>query len=101
MSKAKYFILLLPFFFLSCVDEDSQLGLGLVDSSDRVAVKTYGNFDINACVFHEGDSLKTSDYRYMTIGSYIDPVFGRVTPSIYTQVSLSNSSIDFSSYGQI
>src|SRR5574344_979227 len=101
MSKLKYLFFLLPLFLLSCVDEDSKLGLGLVDSSDRVVVKQYDNFDINACVFHEGDSLKTSDYRYMTIGSYADATFGRVTSSIYTQLSLSNSSINFADYGHI
>lgn len=98
MFRLKYLFLLLPLFLVSCVDEDSMLGLDLVDQSDLLNVKKYDKFDINASIFHEGDSLKTSDYRYMTLGSYKDNEFGKVTTSIYTQISLSSTSIDFNYY---
>ena len=98
MFRLKYLFLLIPLFLVSCVDEDSMLGLGLVDQTDKLIVKKYDKFDINAFLFHEGDSLKTSDYRYMTLGSYKDSEFGKVTTSIYTQVSLSSTSIDFNYY---
>ncbi len=98
MFRLKYLFLLIPLFLVSCVDEDSMLGLGLVDQADKLIVKKYDKFDINALFFHEGDSLKTSDYRYMTLGSYKDNEFGKVTTSIYSQVSLSSSSIDFNYY---
>lgn len=98
MFRLKYLFLLLPLFLVSCVDEDSMLGLGLVDQADLLNVKKYDKFDINAFLFHEGDSLKTSDYRYMTLGSYKDNEFGKVTTSIYTQISLSSTSIDFNYY---
>ena len=99
MFRAKYLLIfLIPFFLFSCVDEDSMLGMGLVDQSDMLNVKKYSDFDISAYVYHEGDSLKTSNYRYMTLGTYNDLVFGKVKTSIYTQVSLSSTTMDFSSY---
>lgn len=99
MFRTKYLlIILLPFFLVSCVDEDSMLGMGMVDQSDLLNVKKYNDFDITAVISHEGDSLKTSDYRYMTLGTYKDNEFGKVSTSIYTQVSLSSTTMDFSSY---
>lgn len=101
MFKAKYLLFFLAsFIFLSCVDEDPMLGMGLVDQSDMLNIKKYDDFDISAYIYHEGDSLKTSNYRYMTLGSYKDNVFGEITTSIYTQVSLSSTTMDFSSYTQ-
>ncbi|MDR0971431.1 MAG: DUF4270 domain-containing protein [Bacteroidales bacterium] len=100
MSKIKYLLLIIPFLFLSCVDEDELLGKDMVDPSDEIAVKKYSNFDINAYIYHEGDSLKTSGYRYMTLGTYKDNYFGRVQSSIYTQISLSSTSMDFNSFKQ-
>lgn len=101
MFRIKYLLLLiLPFFLFSCVDEDSMLGMGLVDQSDMLNVKKYSNFDMTTFLTHEGDSLKTSDYRYMTLGSYEDNEFGKVTTSMYTQVSLSSTTMDFSNYTQ-
>lgn len=101
MFKAKYLLFFLAsFIFLSCVDEDSMLGMGLVDQSDMLNIKKYDDFDISAYIYHEGDSLKTSNSRYMTLGSYKDNVFGEITTSIYTQVSLSSTTMDFSSYTQ-
>lgn len=99
MFRTKYLLFfVIPLFFFSCVDEDSMLGMGLVDQSDMLNVKKYSDFDISAYIFHEGDSLNTSNYRYMTLGTYKDSEFGQVKTSIYTQVSLSSTTMDFSSY---
>ena len=97
MFRLKYLLFIIPLFLVSCVDEDPMLGMGLVDDTDKLNVDKYDNFDIEAFVFHE-DSLKTSDYRYMTLGSYTDNQFGLVKTSIYSQVSLSSSTIDFDYY---
>ncbi|MFA7081038.1 MAG: DUF4270 family protein [Bacteroidales bacterium] len=99
MFRTKYLLfLVIPLFFFSCVDEDSMLGMGLVDQSDMLNVKKYSDFDITAYMFHEGDSLNTSNLRYMTLGTYKDLEFGEVKSSIYAQVSLSSTTMDFSSY---
>lgn len=97
MFRLKYLLFLIPLFLVSCVDEDPMLGMGLVDDSDKLNVNKYDKFDIKAFVFHE-DSLKTSDYRYMTLGQYYDNQFGQVKTSIYSQISLSSSTIDFNYY---
>lgn len=97
MFKLKYLLFLIPFFLVSCVDEDPMLGMGLVEDSDKLNANKYDKFDIDAFLFHE-DSLKTNDYRYMTLGSYKDNDFGRVATSIYTQVSLSSTNVDFNYY---
>jgi len=97
MFRLKYLLFLIPLFLVSCVDEDPMLGMGLVDDTDKLNVNKYDDFIIEAFVFHE-DSLKTSDYRYMTLGSYSDNQFGLLKTSIYSQVSLSSSTIDFNYY---
>lgn len=98
MKRIKYLLIIfLPLVFLSCIDEDAMLGLNLVDQDDVVGVFPHKVNNTKAYVFHEGDSLKTSNYRYMTLGSYNDNEFGVVTPSIYTQISISSTSQDFSS----
>lgn len=98
MFRLKYLLLLFPFLLISCVDEDAMLGQDFVDPSDLINVEKYSSFDISGRLFHEGDSLKTSDYRYVTLGSYSDNQFGKITSSLYTQLSLSSGSIDFDFY---
>lgn len=99
MNRLKLLLLIFPLLLASCVDEDSMLGLGLVPDSDKVNLDIFKveKTNLKAFIFHEGDSLKTSNYRYMTLGSYSDNEFGKVSTSIYTQISLSSNSQDFSS----
>ncbi len=98
MKKIKFLlIVLLPLFFFSCTNEDEILGLNLVEDADRVNVYGHKLNKVMAFNFHEGDSLKTSNYRYMTMGEYSDNEFGKLTTSIFTQISLSTNSQDFSS----
>ncbi|MDD2530196.1 MAG: DUF4270 family protein [Bacteroidales bacterium] len=97
MFRIKYLLFLIPLFLVSCVEEDPMLGMGLVEESDKVNANIYDKFDINAFLFHE-DSLKTNDYHYMTLGTYTDNYFGKVTTSMFSQISLSSTTIDFNFY---
>lgn len=98
MMKFRYLILMIiPLILLSCVDEDEYLGMNLVEDSDRLGVYKHEVENLSAFLFHEGDSLKTSNYRFMTLGSYTDNEFGSLSSSIFTQVSMSSTSNDFSS----
>jgi hypothetical protein len=91
--------LLIPFLFLfvllqSC-KKDDDLGLDLInlpgdrfgfDYSDTSTVIAYSVID---------DSIQTSGVFLNLLGSYADPVFGRVTAGIYTQALLSTNNVSF------
>lgn len=91
-------LLLLPFLFTSCIDEDETLGLDLVNGEDLVNVNVYNPSGIMDASFFKEDSIETANYRYNVVGEYFDNEFGLVSSDIYTQLNLSTSSVDFSSY---
>lgn len=93
-----FLLLLLPFLFASCIDEDETLGLDLVNGEDLVNVNVYNPSGIMNASFFKEDSLETANYRYNVVGEYFDNEFGLVSSDIYTQLNLSTSSVDFSSY---
>ena len=97
MKKIWLLLLCLPFVFASCVDEDETLGLDLIDQNDRLNVGTYDGVTMRGVYFKE-DSLVTANYRYNVLGEYRDSRFGKVSSSIYTQMTLSMPSANFHEY---
>ncbi|MDR1006616.1 MAG: DUF4270 domain-containing protein [Bacteroidales bacterium] len=92
-NKLKYLLILLPFAFLSCVDEDETLGLNLVNQ-EPFLYEQYDGLTMHSSFFHE-DSIATSKSDLYSLGKYKDNAFGSVQSVIYTQLSLPND-IDFS-----
>lgn len=71
----------------SCVDEESELGINLVDTTILYNGKTDTLYADKAWTEYE-DSLLTSNYSFGVIGNYRDPVFGKVSSVLYTQIAL-------------
>lgn len=100
MKRILCILMLLPFVFASCVDEDETLGMDLVDENDKFEVGVYDRISMNAIFFKE-DSLVTLNYRYNTLGEYSDSKFGAVKSSLFTQITLSTPSAAFNTYDNI
>jgi len=86
-------ILLLSSFFLSCKKDPQTLGYDLVENNplevvfcDTVTVVAYSEVE---------DSVRTDETTYGLLGSLYDPVFGKTSAAIFTQISLSSTNPDF------
>ncbi|MDD5506945.1 MAG: DUF4270 domain-containing protein [Bacteroidales bacterium] len=86
-------ILLLSSFFLSCKKDPQTLGYDLVENNplevvfcDTVTVVAYSEVE---------DSVRTDETTYSLLGSLYDPVFGKTSASVFTQISLSSTNPDF------
>lgn len=79
--------------FLSCNKKPEELGIELVegnplavDFSDTTSVRAYSVIE---------DSVRTDQTTTTLLGSMYDPVMGKTTASVYTQVSLTTLTPDF------
>lgn len=86
-------ILLLLSLFLSCKKDPQTLGYDLVENNplevvfcDTVTVVAYSEVE---------DSVRTDETTYNLLGSLYDPVFGKTSAAIFTQISLSSTNPDF------
>ena len=79
----------------SCVDEESELGLSLVDTTMLYNGKADTLYADNAWTEYE-DSLLTSNYSFGIIGNYTDPTFGKVSSELYTQIALPSNANNIS-----
>ena len=85
------FLCLVP--LTACTDEESDLGIDLIDSTtlyEGIADTLYVD---NAWSELE-DSLQTSDLSFGIIGNYHDATFGRVSSTLYTQIALPTNASD-------
>lgn len=81
---------------VACTDKETEIGLGLTDPATLYNGKTDTIYATSAISLRD-DSLLTSNYSYGIIGDYTDPVFGRATSTLYSQIGLASgmSSINF------
>ncbi|MDR1725258.1 MAG: DUF4270 domain-containing protein [Bacteroidales bacterium] len=88
LKNIKYILLLLlSFIFISCVSEDEDLGLNLVNQ-DEMTIKTFDYLAMRSAFFHE-DSLKmVSNSDVYSLGECTDAEFGKVSSTIFTQISM-------------
>jgi hypothetical protein len=95
-SQYKGIAIMLSFFLLmtfSCKKEPQDIGLNLVGNnpfnveiSDTTTLVAYSLLD---------DSIRTDETQYSLLGSIYDPVFGKTTASIYSQISMALVAPDF------
>lgn len=87
----------------SCVDENDQLGLNLVQTNGGMDVLDCKDCSVNldAQTFYSGDSLVTANYDNFAIGQYSDEHFGKISSTIYTSLELPSTSIDVPNMGNI
>ena len=82
----------------SCTDEESDLGIGLIDSTTLYEGFADTLYADNAWSEID-DSLQTSNLSFGIIGNYHDVTFGKVSSTLYTQLALPTNAndIDFGS----
>ena len=82
----------------SCTDEESDLGIDLIDSTTLYEGFCDTLYADNAWSELE-DSLQTSNLSFGIIGNYHDATFGKVSSTLYTQLALPSNAndIDFES----
>jgi len=86
------FLLLLA--AISCKKEPYEIGYDLLPPSDTLNVITTDTCTVEA--FSElHDSVRTDKTSYLTMGSLLDPVFGKTTVGFYSQIRLSSEEVDF------
>jgi len=87
-------MLIAPAIIFSCNKEPDRLGVELQPEEDQLEVLVSDTASIYAYSVLV-DSVRTDETVTSMLGSYFDPVFGTSTSSIYTQLRLSTTSVDF------
>lgn len=78
----------------SCKKDPYEIGISLLPPSDTLNVLTTDTCTVVA--FSVGqDSIRTDETTSLALGSMLDPVFGKTTTSLFTQVRLSSEGADF------
>lgn len=101
--KRLYLILSLfvALFFASCVNEDEKLGLSLIDSNNSINILRDNSSGVELSVkMFNTDTVLTNNLRYNALGTYKDNNFGKISSSVFTQLSLSSTGANFVDYGQ-
>ncbi|MBR1784312.1 MAG: DUF4270 family protein [Bacteroidales bacterium] len=82
----------------ACIDEESGLGLDLVDESTLFEGHRHTLYADRALSVRD-DSLLTSDYAYGIVGNHRDATYGFVSAELFTQIALNDKmgSINFAS----
>lgn len=75
---------------MGCTDEESALGINLVDENTLYDGMT-ATLTADRALSVRDDSLATSNYSYGIIGNYTDPLFGHVSSMLYTQIALAEN----------
>ncbi len=83
--SATFFAALL--FVTSCKKKDNLLGGNAIDQGELLESGGVDTFLIKSYT-EKADSIITSNARYALLGNYMDPEFGSVKSSFYTQVRL-------------
>lgn len=83
-------LLLLCLLPVGCTDEESALGINLVDDNTLYNGQT-ATLTADRALSVRDDSLVTSNYEYGIIGNYSDPIFGHVSSTLYTQIALAEN----------
>ncbi len=98
----KHFLLLFLMLnlFFSCKDDPSIIGVDLQPETDKLKVFVSDTTTIIAYSVPE-DSIRTDETTVSLLGSNFDPVFGATTASIYTQIRLSTTSVNFGTSPQL
>ncbi|MCB0793588.1 MAG: DUF4270 domain-containing protein [Flavobacteriales bacterium] len=76
----------------SCKRPEDGIGLGLIDPNDTLNARVVDTLTVIAYTVKE-EPVRTSNLSRNALGSYVDPEFGPVDASFYTQVRLSTNNV--------
>lgn len=74
--------------FLSCTNDPSKTGVGLLPTGDLIVIKKVTVPNIQAYTVHD-EKLRTDEPKYNLLGTFNDPVFGKTTADFACQYRLS------------
>lgn len=95
LSVAAFAVLLtLSQFIISCTKEADKIGLNIQPPGDRLNVFVSDTFSVVAYSLPE-DSARTDETSTSLLGSIFDPIFGKTTASIFTELRLTSTQLDF------
>lgn len=88
-SPAKFFLTLsvIALFTLSSCNKSSILGLEVQPQNDLINAEYQDTLTLLTQTIKE-DTMKTSGFTNVLVGKYLDPVFGEVSSSVYTQLRM-------------
>lgn len=87
-------------FFVGCKKYKNPTGQNVLPSGTLLHSGGVDTFQIKTYSVHE-DDIVTKDPSLNILGSYVDPVFGKVEASFYTQLTLSGFSPNFGNLNEL
>jgi len=92
-------IALLPLVFFSCSKELTPIGLGLVEDVDLLSMGYTDTVKLVAYSIPDDSvytrNLNINNVHYIQVGSMYDPVFGKTTSNLYSQLFLTSARTRF------
>lgn len=79
---------------VSCKKDPYEIGFNLLPPGDTLHVTTTDTITVEAFSVRQ-DSVRTDKTSFLTLGSVMDPYFGKTTVGFYSQVRLSSEGVDF------
>jgi len=99
-KHSSFLLFVILIFLYSCADESTIIGVDLQPEADKLKVFFSDTSTLRAYSVPE-DSIRTDETTVSMLGSYYDPIFGTTNSSIYTQIRLSTTSVDFGTEPQL
>jgi len=98
-QKAIFSLSIFAVLLSSCEKDIGNLGMGMMPSQDILTVRldSLSNFNFKYTNDNVGDTIRASQF-YFLLGSYIDPVFGKVRAEIFAPIYFNNPVIDKLNY---
>ena len=86
--------ILLILAIFSCKKDPYEIGIALLPATDTLNIKSTDTSTVQAFSVRQ-DSIRTDKSGSLYLGSRMDPVFGKLTSSIYSQLRLVSEGVDF------
>jgi len=99
LKKLFISIFLLAVLLSSCEKDIGTLGMGIMPSEDLLEVRldSITNLNFSYLKDNTNDTIRTTQFNLL-LGSYIDPVFGKIRSEIFAPIYFNNPVIDDSTY---
>lgn len=88
--------ILITLFTASCTKTSDQIGLEIQPPGDELLLSFTDTISVTAYSARE-DSVRTDELSTSILGSFFDPVFGKTTASIFTEIRLTSVQLNFGS----
>ena len=79
---------------LSCKEDPYEIGIDILPPNDTLSAYQTDTVTVIAYTVLQ-DSIRTDEFSYGLLGAIMDPVFGKTTSSMYTQLRLSTEGVTF------